>query len=408
MRFFAFAVAITAQEINFEDVFDHSCDATSMSASIRAENLEQLGSWGADFSMITLNEGCQGEPDPYGNIIFSAGSLQSLPLECGTQYVDDKDGKITFWNVVQYTPPNDSPITRDADGLYNFSCIYDMSVNDQEFELSLTHKIIAAPVDTIWFEGQTAEGQFRATMELFQDSDYENSFRGSAVTLSLEQRLYIDVTLEAADPEVNLKVIRCWATPSNQADAQIRHTLINDGCPTDETVRINDSPKRNSARWESQMFQFVDESQVWLHCDIQACDSRKYQCETTCENRRRREVVKSEVFMIHNRHRRSVSQAPANSKQAYTANILTVGPMRSKERWVDESLTGEQQTQTWIWISIGGVLLIAALIGGIVYTCRMNRGNGVNTKLNNKNINNDWQLYGTPKNQEKQNPLQQW
>lgn len=245
-------------------------------------------------------------------------------------------------------------------------------------------------------------------MELFQDSDYENSFRGSAVTLSLEQRLYIDVTLEAADPEVNLKVIRCWATPSNQADAQIRHTLINDGCPTDETVRINDSPKRNSARWESQMFQFVDESQVWLHCDIQACDSRKYQCETTCENRRRREVVKSEVFMIHNRHRRSVSQAPANSKQAYTANILTVGPMRSKERWVDESLTGEQQTQTWIWISIGGVLLIAALIGGIVYTCRMNRGNGVNTKLNNKNINNDWQLYGTPKNQEKQNPLQQW
>ena len=43
-----------------------------------------------------------------------------------------------------------------------------MSVNGQEFELSLAHKIVAAPVDTIWFEGQTAEGQFRATMELFK------------------------------------------------------------------------------------------------------------------------------------------------------------------------------------------------------------------------------------------------
>ena len=79
----------------------------------RASNLQKLGSWGDDFSMITLNEGCKGKPDPYGNIIFSAGSLKELPLECGTQYVDDNNGKITFWNVVQYTPPdNGSPITR--------------------------------------------------------------------------------------------------------------------------------------------------------------------------------------------------------------------------------------------------------------------------------------------------------
>ena len=43
-------------------------------------------------------------------------------------------------------------------------------------------------------------------MELFQDESYTNSFRGSEVMLSLEQRLYVDVTLEAADPEVQLKV----------------------------------------------------------------------------------------------------------------------------------------------------------------------------------------------------------
>jgi len=339
MRFIPIlAVVSTAKEMEFEDVFDHSCEATTMAATIRAEHLSQLGSWGEDFSMLTLNEGCQGVSDPYGNIVFSAGSLKHLPLDCGTQHFDDENGKITFWNVVQYTPPNDgSPITRDADGLYNFSCIYDMSVNGQEFELSLAHKIIAAPVDTIWFEGQTAEGQFRATMELFKDETYEDSFRGSAVTLSLEQRLYIDVTLEAADPEVLLKVVTCWATPSIEADYQIRHTLIDDGCPTDETVRMNESPSDNSARWESQMFQFVDESQVWLHCDIQACDSRKYQCETTCENRRRRDVVEGEVFLIHQNHRRSVNEAPVSGVEAYTANILTVGPMRSKERYVDEA-----------------------------------------------------------------------
>lgn len=401
----------TAQEINFEDVFDHTCDATTMSTSIRAEHLAKLGSWGEDFAQITLNEGCKGEMDDFGNIIFSAGSLQNLPLECGTQYADNSNGKITFWNVVQYTPPNDgSPITRDADGLYNFSCIYDMSVNGQAFELSLAHKIIAAPVDTIWFDGQTAEGKFRATMELFQDEDYKNSFRGSAVTLSLEQKLYIDVTLEAADPDVRLKIKRCWATPSNDADARIRHTLILDGCPTDKTVEMDENPiNKNSARWESQMFQFIDEAQVWLHCDIQACDSRKYQCETECDaERERREVFGLEESAAE-RTRRGVSPAGATANHEYSANILTVGPMRSEERYVDESLVDIQQDKTWVWIAVVGVFLIGGLVAGIAYTCKLRKeSSSVNSKLNGKAKSNDWQLYGAPAGDGKENPLHNW
>ena len=53
------------------------------------------------------------------------------------------------------------------------SCIYDMSVNGQEFELSLGHKIVTSPVDTIYFDGKTAEGKFRATMELFKNDGFK-------------------------------------------------------------------------------------------------------------------------------------------------------------------------------------------------------------------------------------------
>ena len=70
----------------FEDVFDHTCDATTMYATIRKADLAQLGTWKDNFEMVTLNEGCPGQEDEYGNIIFSAGSLRNLPLECGTQY----------------------------------------------------------------------------------------------------------------------------------------------------------------------------------------------------------------------------------------------------------------------------------------------------------------------------------
>lgn len=85
--------------------------------------------------------------------------------------------------------------------------------------------------------------------------------------------------------------------------------------------------------------------------------------------------------------------------------------MRSKERWIDEAATGGDEAKIWIWISIVGVLIIAGLITGIVYTCRMQKGKtSANSKLAGaKNANNDWQLYGAPKSEEKQNPLApQW
>jgi len=70
-------------------------------------------------------------------------------------------------------------------------------------------------------------------------------------------------------------------------------------------------------------------------------------------------------------------------------------------------LTGDESAKIWIWISIVGVLIIAGLVTGIVYTCRMQKGKtSANAKLSaNKNVSNDWQLYGAPKGQEKQNPL---
>ena len=89
-------------------------------------------------------------------------------------------------------------------------------------------------------------------------------FQGYSVTLSLEQRLYVEVSLEAADPEVHLQVTKCWATPTTEADDKVRHTMLNDGCPTqDQTVSLLESKDSNKARWEAQMFRFVDEKEMF-------------------------------------------------------------------------------------------------------------------------------------------------
>jgi len=385
------------QDLAFEDVFDHTCDATEMYASIRSQDLAKLGTWKDNYGLVTLNEGCPGEMDEFGNIIFSAGSLKNLPLDCGTQYSDDGEGRITFWNVVQYTPPNDSPITRDASGLYNFSCIYDMSVNGQTFELSLAHKVVTSPVDTITFEGKSAEGKFRASMELFKNDGFKkkDSYKGVSVTLGLEERLYVEVSLEAADREVHLQVAKCWATPTTHADDKVRHTMINDGCPTnDQTVALHASGDNNKARWEAQMFRFVEESEVWLHCDIKACDSRKYNCETICPNdeaapgRRRRVAFDA---LVQERSRRGVSTPKASDTAEYKANILTVGPLQSAERY--EQATGDD-TGAVIGVAVVGLIIALGLVVGIVYACKFRDGsNGKQSKSQS----GDWQLYGANK-----------
>merc|ERR1712227_1072266 len=44
------------QDLAFEDVFDHTCDATTMYATIRKADLAQLGTWKDNFEMVTLNK----------------------------------------------------------------------------------------------------------------------------------------------------------------------------------------------------------------------------------------------------------------------------------------------------------------------------------------------------------------
>ena len=98
--------------------------------------------------------------------------------------------------------------------------------------------------------------------------------------------------------------------------------MINDGCPTnDNTVSLHVSGDNNKARWEAQMFRFVEESEVWLHCDIKACDSRKYNCETICPNdgaddagRRRRDDWD---VIVKDRSRRGVTAAKAQDTAEY-------------------------------------------------------------------------------------------
>lgn len=421
-------------EVDYKDVFHHACKKDGMYAYIKKDDLAKLGSWQNNFTHLTLNNqecGAVLKPQEKGDMIyFDAGSFKEEPLECDTQYTNHY-GRMTFWNMIQYTPPDDSMITRDSEGLYNFSCTYNMTVTGQQFELSVGHKVKTSPFDSIKFAGQEGQGSFNASMELFQDETYskERSYMGvsSGVTLTLEQYLYIQVKLQASDTDIALKLLECWATPSANAGNQIRHTLIKDGCKTDETVTILKSGIGQYANWKAQMFTFINEDEVWLHCDIQACNTKEEDCsQQVCEetvdapfsvngqgpssnsddgSRKKRSA---NVFTIsQKRSKREVDDSNVvKNSQDYEPNILTTGPIVNSER---RAIKKQKQVGPIIAIAVIGVLIALGMTIGIYRVLLLKRDETAKIVEagNNNQITADWNLYSSnqEENKERINPM---
>jgi len=396
------------EDIDFGAVFSHVCLKDGMYAKIKKTDLAVLGSWGNNFDSVTLNsQACSGTVREVDDmVIFNAGSFAEEPLECDTQ-MSSHYGKVTFWNMVQYTPPDDSVITRDTEGLFNFSCTYNMTVNDQKFELSLGHKIITSAIDRITFAGQEGKGNFSASMELFDDEtfDEKTSYVDRGITLTLEQYLFIEIRLDVADKDISLKILECWATPNANAGSSVRHTLIRDGCKQDETVEILRSGQDQIGRWKAQMFSFINNDEVWLHCDIQACDSRTENCAVdTCaedeiptftmsgsnQERKRRNVI-----TVSSKQKRAATKNTVERGQVYEPNILTVGPIVNLER---EKKKKQLQSGPITAIAMVGAVVAVAMIITIykVLVLRRQEEDKIIEAHNNAvTHNNDWNLYGT-------------
>merc|ERR1712203_1102704 len=94
-------------------------------------------------------------------------------------------------------------------------------------------------------------------------------------------------------------------TPGPNAGHQIKHTLLEDGCSRDPTVEILESGTGQTAKWKSQMFEFVKHDSVWLHCDVQACHSKEENCQKDCSD-----DFSGPMFTLNNRRKK---RAPSES-----------------------------------------------------------------------------------------------
>ncbi|KAK9539801.1 hypothetical protein VZT92_002298 [Zoarces viviparus] len=135
-----------------------------------------------------------------------------------------------------------------------------------------------------------------ASMFLFRNSNYTETYSGGLVTLPVGSPLYVGVSVEERDPSFAVVLEDCYATHSSNPDGATQYPLIQNKCPTDRRqVSVVESGSSLRARFTALFFLLQNEyREVYLHCSLSLCDQRSSSCVPPCTRRNYRSVSNSE------------------------------------------------------------------------------------------------------------------
>uniref|UniRef100_A0A3Q4NAR0 ZP domain-containing protein n=1 Tax=Neolamprologus brichardi TaxID=32507 RepID=A0A3Q4NAR0_NEOBR len=120
----------------------------------------------------------------------------------------------------------------------------------------------------------------RASMSLFRNSNYTESYPPGQVFLPVGSPLYVGVSVEDTDPVLAAVLEDCYATHSPNPDDPTQYPLIQNKCPTDpQKVSIVESGSSLRARFSALLFLLQGEYRdIYLHCSLSLCNQRNYNC----------------------------------------------------------------------------------------------------------------------------------
>ncbi|KAK9539800.1 hypothetical protein VZT92_002297 [Zoarces viviparus] len=170
-----------------------------------------------------------------------------------------------------------------------FSCAYPL---DTDTSLNVAIRPFLALDGGISSSGAKAS----ASMFLFRNSNYTETYSGGLVTLPVGSPLYVGVSVEERDPSFAVVLEDCYASHSSNPDGSTQYPLIQNKCPTDRRqVSVVESGSSLRARFTALFFLLQNEyREVYLHCSLSLCDQRSSSCVPPCTRRNYRSVSNSE------------------------------------------------------------------------------------------------------------------
>ncbi|XP_041641014.1 deleted in malignant brain tumors 1 protein-like [Cheilinus undulatus] len=172
-----------------------------------------------------------------------------------------------------------------------FSCAYPL-----ETDTSLNGVIRPVLPTSSGLSGLAAEPT--ATMSLYRNSAFTQTYPSGAVIMPLGSPLYIGVSVAGRDPRFVVVLKDCFATPSHFPQDPRKYYFIQNKCPISrQQVSVIESGHSRRARFSALLFlnqnQYRD---MYLHCNISLCyNIMRYSCIPHCPRRTARSVSSSDA-----------------------------------------------------------------------------------------------------------------
>ncbi|KFW12389.1 Pancreatic secretory granule membrane major glycoprotein GP2, partial [Fulmarus glacialis] len=223
-----------------------ACEEEHMKMMVRKEVFELLK---IPRELVHLkNQACKvSEREEGGELFFAATLTGENHTACGS-IIQQNSSHVLYSNVIESErEARRGVISRSFQLEVHFSCIYAYEqVVKLPFALTAVDKLVQFVV---------REGHFNVSMRLYETPSYLQPYHQPITAIPVTATLY-----------------DCWATPNADPYQDVRHKLIEKGCPHDETVTyLNAIGESTAAKFSFQMFQFVGYPEVFLHCRVRLC-----------------------------------------------------------------------------------------------------------------------------------------
>ncbi|XP_061575526.1 zona pellucida-like domain-containing protein 1 [Cololabis saira] len=288
---------------------------------------------------------------------------ESSLIDCGNTYTIANQlgsGQFQDYSNVQYVnisgtvtsiDPSAGTITYRRQILYKFSCNYPMQYLLNNTKLGVSGVNIAI---------RDNNGSFISTlsMQLYEDSKYENILTIPETGLNLKTKIYVEVEATNLTNRFNLLLDRCYAT-TNPFPTQATFYDLFVGCTVDAQTKVELNGASQKAHFSFEAFRFVEHknktiSTFYLHCATRLCEASK--CSSLlpdCEN-------------SQNRRKREAKDVPTNA--TITSLPILVGRQSNGEAKpfsASQAATREKGYSTPVVAIIVCIVIIAIFIVGL-------------------------------------------
>ncbi|XP_066427897.1 uromodulin-like 1 [Molothrus aeneus] len=261
-------LAKPAQEVSIKDAVSVFCEIERIILAIQKRFLQQESI--PESSLFLGEPGCNVSTSNSTHVVLQAGWS-----DCGTKV----ETNMTT-TVVRTTLQNDV----SAQGIIHHWNIASPILCVFQNDVLTSSGFTAEGLYTI-FEDLHGSGYFRTEMQLFiGNSPVPRNF-----SVSASEDVLIEVGMQRADSQLKVVLTDCWATPTNNSMDSLAFVFISNSCPIPNTsTTLLENGNSSKAQFKMNIFSFVNNSVVYLHCRIRICmESPGSTCRTRCHARAR-------------------------------------------------------------------------------------------------------------------------